>query len=72
MKEWAFERWSLKQDLNISRLGGALVLFEFQNKCEANSVLLRGSRRIKDRKFLLQKWGPEVGCLRNGRHAKEV
>ena len=53
MKEWAFETWSLKGDLNISRLGVALVLFEFQNKCEADSVLLKGSRRIKDREFLL-------------------
>ena len=24
------------------------------------------------REFLLQKWGPEVGCFRNGSHAKEV
>ncbi|RVW39325.1 hypothetical protein CK203_102511 [Vitis vinifera] len=54
------------------RLGGALVLFEFQNKWEADMVLLRGSRRCKDRDFLLQRWGPVVGCTWKESHAKEV
>ncbi|RVW86988.1 hypothetical protein CK203_043513 [Vitis vinifera] len=39
--EWALERWSLKGGLKISKLGEALVLFEFENKCEADLVLLR-------------------------------
>ena len=43
LKRWAFESWLLKGDLRISRLGGALVLFEFQNKWEADMVFLRGS-----------------------------
>ena len=55
LKRWIFESWLLKGDLRISRLGGALVLFEFQNKWEANMVLLRGSRRFKNREFLLQR-----------------
>ena len=29
LKRWAVESWLLKGDLRISRLGGALVLFEF-------------------------------------------
>ena len=62
LKRWAYESWLLKGELRISRLGGALVLFEFQNKWEADMVLLRGSKRFKDRDFLLQRWGPEVGC----------
>ena len=62
LKRWAYEVWLLKGELRIFRLGGALVLFVFQNKWEADMVLLRGSRRIKDRKFLLQRWGPVVGC----------
>ena len=72
LKEWAYERWSLRGGLKISRLGGALALFEFENKVEADLVLLRGSRFFKEREFLLQKWGPKVGCFRNGSHAKEV
>ena len=71
LKRWAFESWLLKGDLRISGLGGALVLFEFKNKCEANMVLLRGCRRFEDREFILQRWGPEVGCTWNESHAKE-
>ncbi|RVW88495.1 hypothetical protein CK203_043836 [Vitis vinifera] len=32
LKEWAYERWSLKGGLKISILGGALVLFELKIK----------------------------------------
>ncbi|RVW50374.1 hypothetical protein CK203_086394 [Vitis vinifera] len=59
LKEWAYERWSVKGGLKISRLGGALVLFEFEDKVEADWVLLRGSRSLQMREFFLQKWGPE-------------
>ena len=72
LKRLTFESWLLKGDLRISRLGGALVLFEFQNKWEADMVLLRGSRRFKNREFILQMWGPEVGCTWKESHAKEV
>ena len=48
------------------------MLFEFQNKWEADMVLLRGSRRFKDRDFLLQRWGPVVGCTWKESFAKEV
>ena len=71
-KRWAYESWMLKGELRISRLGGALVLFEFQNKWEADMVLFRGSRRFKDRDFLLQRWDPEVGCTWKESLAKEV
>ncbi|RVW36927.1 hypothetical protein CK203_094920 [Vitis vinifera] len=36
------------------------------------SSLTGGSRRFKEREFLLQRWGLEVGCFWNGSHAKEV
>ncbi|RVW54460.1 hypothetical protein CK203_068313 [Vitis vinifera] len=63
--------WALPGGL-FRWLGGALVLFEIQNKWEADMVLLRGSRRFKDREFLLQRWGPIVGCTWKESHAKEV
>ncbi|WJZ85422.1 hypothetical protein VitviT2T_004961 [Vitis vinifera] len=72
LKRWAYEVWLLKGELRISRLGGALVLFEFQYKWEADMVLLRGSSRFKDREFILQRWGPAVGCTWKESHAKEV
>ena len=53
LKEWAYESWSLKGGLKISSLGGALVLFEFEDKVEANLVLLRGSRCLQMREFFL-------------------
>ena len=48
------------------------MLFEFQHKWEADMVLLRGSSRFKDREFILQRWGPAVGCTWKESHAKEV
>ena len=47
-------------------------MFAFEDKVEADWVLLRGSRCLQMREFFLQKWGPEVGCCRNGSHPKEV
>ena len=60
------------KSLKISKLGGVLVLFEFENKCEADLVLLRGSRPFKKREFLLQICGLEVNFFWNRSHAKEV
>ena len=48
------------------------MLFEFENKWEVDMVLLRGSRRFKNKEFILQRWGPEVGCTWKESHAKEV
>ena len=53
LKEWAYERWSLKGGLKSS-LGEALVLFKFEDKVEADLVLLRGSRCLKKRVFLVE------------------
>ena len=54
LKEWVYERWSLKGGLKIFSLGGALVLFEFEDKVEADWVLLRGSRSLQMRVFLAE------------------
>ena len=54
MEEWAYDSWSLKGGLKISQLGGALVLFEFEDKVEADWVLLRGSRSLQMRVFLAE------------------
>ena len=57
-KGWAHARWALRGGLKISKLGGAFLLFEFENKSEADMVLLRGnmreSFRCKDEDL---KWG---------------
>ena len=40
-KGWVHARWALRGGLRISKLGGAPLLFEFENKCEVDMMLLR-------------------------------
>ena len=53
-------------------MGGALLPLEFENKCEADMVLLRGNKWFKRESFICKDGDPEVGCFWNGSHAKEV
>ena len=62
----------LKGKLNIVVLGRGLLLFEFELLSEAERVLLRGKRRVKDNVLFLGKWHPEVGCFCNGANANEA
>ena len=48
LKGWALASWILRGGLTISRFRRALVLVEFENKCEVDCVLLRGSKRFKE------------------------
>ena len=48
LKHWAGQAWLLKGKLNIVVLGRGLLLFEFELLSEAERVLLRGKRRVKD------------------------
>ncbi|RVW91642.1 hypothetical protein CK203_024179 [Vitis vinifera] len=63
LKHWAGQAWLLKGNLNIDVLGGGFLLFEFECSSEAECVLSRGKRRVKDNELILEKWHPEVGCL---------
>ena len=72
LKHWASQAWLLKGNLNIDVLGGGLLLFEFECSSEAERVLLRGKRRVKDNVLILEKWHPVVGCLGNKVMAKEA
>lgn len=58
--------------LKISKLHGALLLFEFEDSFEAERVLQRGSHRFREKLLVLQKWGPEVDGCSTGGLAKEV
>ena len=72
LKGWVHARWALRGGLKISKLGGAFLLLEFENKCEADMVLLRGNKWFKRESFICKDGDPEVGCFWNGSHAKEV
>ena len=69
---WAGQVWLLRGKLNISVLGRGLLLFEFELLSEAERVLERGMRRVKDNALFLEKWHPEVGCFCNKVSAKEA
>ncbi|KAL6327375.1 hypothetical protein AAG906_018977 [Vitis piasezkii] len=72
LKHWVGQAWLLKGNLNIDVLGGGLLLFEFELSSEAERVLSRGKRRVKDNELILEKWHPEVGCLGNKVMVKEA
>ena len=72
LKNWVGHAWLLKGKLNIVVLGRGLLLFEFELLSEAERVLLRGKRRVKDNELILEKWHPEVGCLGNKVMVKEA
>ena len=63
---------SLKRAVKISAFGGALLLFEFEDKFEAERVLARGSRKIKVNFLHLARCTPEAGCFLKSDVVKEV
>ena len=48
------------------------MLIKFENKEEADKVLLRGHRWFKELILHLDRWDPKVGCSQNGERAKSV
>ena len=53
-------------------LGKGLPLFEFEYRNEAERVLSRGKRRIKDNILLLERWSLEVEFFCNVDHANKA
>ncbi|RVW64454.1 hypothetical protein CK203_061721 [Vitis vinifera] len=64
--------WNTKGGVKFSRLGGPLLLIEFETKEEADKVLLRGHRWFKESFLNLERWDPKVGCSQNGERDKSV
>ncbi|RVW42036.1 hypothetical protein CK203_093309 [Vitis vinifera] len=71
LKYWAGHAWLLKGKLNIVVLGKGLLLFEFELLSEAERILLRGKRRVKDNVLFLEKWH-RGGCFCNGANGNEA
>ena len=59
---WARGTWYLRHGLQASVFGGSLLLFEFEDRMEAEMVLVRGSRRFNERLLSLERWQHETGC----------
>lgn len=47
LKSWPLHSWGLKGDLNLSLLGGPLILFEFEVISEDERVWLLGPNLFK-------------------------
>ena len=72
LESWGRSLWNIKGGVKFARLGGPLLLIEFENKEEANKVLLRGHRWFKESILHLDRWDLKVGCSQNGERAKSV
>ena len=72
VRRWASQQWALKGILRVAMLGRGLLLFEFESSREAERVLARGARNIKENVIVLNRWNPEVGCLCKDSSAKEI
>ncbi|RVW34955.1 hypothetical protein CK203_098268 [Vitis vinifera] len=62
VRNWTRQNWEVKGKLSIAVLGRGIMLFEFKQAQEAERVLARGKRSIKENWLILDKWNPEVGC----------
>ena len=71
-ESWGRSVWNTKGGVKFSRLGGPLLLIEFETKEEAERVLLRGHRWFKESFLSLERWDPKVGCSINGERDKSV
>ena len=47
----------------VAMLGKGLLLFDFELPSEAERVLARGKRSIKENFIIFDRWNLEVGCL---------
>ena len=72
VRSWALKHWALKGNLRVAVLGRGLLLFDFESPSEAERVLARGLRNIKENVIILDRWNLEVGCLCKDSIANEV
>ena len=72
VRSWSRQSWEVKGKLSIAALGRGIMLFEFDQAQEAERVLARGKRSLKDNWLILDKWNPEVGCSLKNPNAVET
>ena len=63
LNSWVAINWPMRRGVKISLLGGALLLFDFEDFLDFERVLLRGLRRFNEKVLHLERWSPEVGCF---------
>ncbi|RVW29093.1 hypothetical protein CK203_112343 [Vitis vinifera] len=63
VRSWTRQNWEVKGKMTIAVLGRGIMMFDFELAQEAERVLARGKRSIKENCLILDRWNPEVGCL---------
>ncbi|KAJ9707678.1 hypothetical protein PVL29_002633 [Vitis rotundifolia] len=72
VRSWTRQNWEVKGKLRVIVLGKGLLLFDFELPYEAEHVLARGKRSIKENFIILDRWNPEVGCFCKKSNANEA
>ncbi|KAJ9671312.1 hypothetical protein PVL29_025146 [Vitis rotundifolia] len=62
----------VKGKIKIAVLGRDILLFDFELSHEAERVLARGKRSIKENCLILDRWNPKVGCSCKNSNAVEA
>ena len=62
VRSWTRQNWEVKGKMKIAVLGRGILMFDFELSHEAECVLARGKRSIKENCLILDRWNPEVGC----------
>ena len=72
LNTWVVENWQLHGVLSISLFGVSLILFDFEVSSDAYAMSNRGLRWFENKRLLLNRWAPEVGCFQSGFYTNEV
>ena len=62
VRSWTRQNWEVKGKMKIAVLGRGILMFDIELSHEAERVLARGKRSIKENCLILDRWNPEVGC----------
>lgn len=60
---WVSNNWSLAGNPRLKQLGGALILFVFDNAKDVEGVWNLGCCTVDGKSLKFDWWSPEAGCL---------
>ena len=75
LRSWGIQLakiWSLKGNLGLAKMERGKVLMEFELLIEAEQAIKLGSISVEGIFLRLEKWRPEMGCLREGEDKSEA
>ena len=72
LKSWAKFSQMLKGNLHLALLEGPLILFEYEDVVQAETMLHIGVKWFKGKCLLLDWWNPSVSYLIEDRKSRDV